>query len=294
MMKKIEKFLLLSGSVALINVTSFGKNKEVSTSNNYAQLLHQSVENLKQAELAKVFKEATAVIWQTQTALTLLKKGDIEKAITQLGKIKATLQKLSQIYKLNRIPADVEFMEYSANLDLKTAEQLNQQVKNLVSNNRFVSARFILNTLRDEIDVITTYLPIDLYSRAIDFAIKLLKSGKVKPAIYVVESALSTLEVETTIVPKPILFAQRLIESAKKIYQTDPKTALELIEKAEYEIKLAKALGYISSEEDLKPLYEAIAKLKLAVKNQSANTAEQFQNVQKLLKEEKQKNTVTQ
>ncbi|MEO2154034.1 MAG: YfdX family protein [Aquificota bacterium] len=245
----------------------------------------EALKNLRQEELAKIIKEAAEVVQLTRQALLLLAQNQVEKALSVLQKAQTLMAKLLKEYQVKRVPVDVAIIEFNGVTDLKVAQKLNKQVKELVSKNDFVDARFILALLRDEIDITTTYMPLAAYAEAIKFAKQLLQANKVQAAILVLQSALNTLEVETVIVPKPILEAQMLVSYAKQLFRVKPDIATKLLERAKYDIELAKALGYVSSEKDIEPLIEEINALEEAIKNSSATTEEQFnqleQNIQK-------------
>jgi len=251
----------------------------------------EAIQELRAQELAKVVKEAATVLQETQTAYLLLQQGKIQEALSILQKVQKELQTLVDKYGVGKLPADVSFIEFNGVSDLKTAEQLNKQVKNLVAQNNFVDARFILAVLRNEIDITTTYIPLKLYKEAIDLTVNLLQFGNKDAALLALQSALGTLIVETVIVPKPILEAQYLIEKAEAIYQVNPKAAVVFLQRAEYDVKLTKALGYISSEKDIEPLVEKIKSLMKAVKEHAATTAEQFKEVKKAVEKAKEEST---
>jgi tetratricopeptide (TPR) repeat protein len=250
----------------------------------------EALKNLRQVELAKIIKEAAEVVQLTRQALLLLAQNQVEKALSVLQKAETLMAKLLKEYQVKRVPVDVAIIEFNGVTDLKVAQKLNKQVKELVSKNDFVDARFILALLRDEIDITTTYMPLAAYAEAIKFAKQLLQANKVQAAILVLQSALNTLEVETVIVPKPILEAQMLVSYAKQLFRVKPDIATKLLERAKYDIELAKALGYVSSEKDIEPLIEEINALEEAIKNGAATTEEQFNQLQQNIQKFKENN----
>jgi tetratricopeptide (TPR) repeat protein len=288
----VRKTALTLG-LSLLLVTPFGAQAEVQNPGGYSKELKSEVEHLKKQELAKVVKEASLAVWETQRALVLLQKGQKEEALNLLKKVYSRLEKLEREYGLKSLPIDVEIEDISTVLDLKTAQEYNKRVKQLTAENDFVDARFILNLLRDEVDINTTYLPLDVYKKAIALATRLLEEGKVNPAVLVLESALSTLEIETTVVPKPPIRALVLVKLAEKIYKIDPSSALKLLEEAKEELKMTVALGYARSEEDLKPVEEALAQLEKAVKERLANAGEKFKETEEKLRRLKENLTVS-
>ena len=278
--------------------TTFGVNqlfasqlKEENAKQTIQNAQSEAVQELRTKELTKIIKDAATVLQETQTAYLLLQQGKTENALTLLQKVQKELQVLVNKYGLINLPADVSFIEFNGISDLKKAEQLNKEVKSFVAKNDFVDARLILALLRNEIDITTTYIPLKLYKEAIDLTVNLLQSGNKDAALLALQSALGTLIVETVIVPKPILEAQYLIEKAEAIYQVNSKAAVSFLERAEYDVKLTKALGYISSEKDIASLVEKIESLMKAIKEHAATTAEQFKEVKKAVEKAKEEAT---
>ncbi len=271
--------LTFGGFAAAQNATAPAQN----ATQMLATAKSQALGKLKTAERAKLVKEAVEVVAKTQRVLDLLNKGKKEEALKLLQEVDEKLGKLIEKYNLLRLPVDVTFVEFNGVNDLETAKRLNKAVREAVNANNFVVARQLLTFLRNEIDIQTTYMPLALYKQAIDLALQLLKEGNVDAAKAALATALSTLEVEVVIVPKPILEAQMLIEDAEKIYKKDPEGALKLLKRAEYDIKLTVALGYLPSEKAAEPLFKKIDELMKAIKEKTA-TEETFKGVKEEMK----------
>jgi len=291
MLKKTLIGTVLFATTFGINQLFASQVKEENVKQTIQNAQSEAVQELRTKELTKIVKGATTVLQETQTAYLLLQQGKTENALNLLQKVQKELQVLVNKYGLINLPADVSFIEFNGISDLKKAEQLNKEVKNLVVKNDFVDARLILALLRNEIDITTTYIPLKLYKEAIDLTVNLLQFGNKDAALLALQSALGTLIVETVIVPKPILEAQYLIEKAEAIYQVNPKAAVSFLQRAEYDVKLTQALGYIGSEKDIEPLVEKIESLMKAVKEHAATTAEQFKEVKKAVEKAKEEST---
>jgi tetratricopeptide (TPR) repeat protein len=253
----------------------------------------ETLQKLKEESVNKIVSEATTAISNTRTVIELLQKGKIEEALNLLQKIETTLEQLEKQYKVSRIPVDITLVEYDGVEDINIAKKYAEKIKTDIQNNNFVDARFYLSLLRDEIDVTTTYMPLYMYTNAIKLALDYLKNGKVQSALLVLQSALGILEVEITIVPKPLIEASILIDYASQLYKTKPEVALKLLEQAKYDVELAKVLGYLPNNVDISPLVEKITSLEKAIKSQSATVNEQFQSLKAQMKTFRQQNTQT-
>ncbi len=255
----------------------------------------RSTEKVRAEELQKIIQEAVDIYQKGNYVLFLLTHNKVEEAKKELKALKEKVDKIEKKYqgKLERLPIDAVITEISGITDLKKAEELAKQVKEAVNNNDFIKARFLLSALRDEIVVQTAYLPIALYKEAIDLAYKFLQENKVKNAIDQLQVALGTVEIETTIIPKPIAIASLLVEDAQKAYKKDPQKALKLLEEAKRQLKLAKVLGYVKTEEELKPLITQIENLEKSIKEKSASSEEKFKQLFKSIEKTKEKATQT-
>jgi hypothetical protein len=296
----VSAAFILSASALINPVFAEGKNTIEKKGLTQAQQLIQSsgsraTREIKAHELQKIIKEAVDVVAGTNKVLYLLAHNQTEKAKKELKALKEKLNNLDKKYKgkLTRLPVDVVITEIRGVEDIKLASQLAKQAKKAVNNNDFVTGRFILNTLRDEIEIDTAYLPIALYKEAIDLAYKFLEEGKVKSAMNQLQIALGTIEIETTIIPRPLAIASLLVEDASKIYKKDPKTALALLDEAKRQIKLSKVLGYVRSDKEIEPLIKQIDELKTAIVKNLKGSKEKFGKLIKNIKETKEKETKT-
>jgi len=287
--------LLLSAALFGLSVGAFAVPSEgavQSAEQMMSTAKSEAVGKLKKEEKAKLVKEAIEVVAKTQEAIALIDAGKREEAIKLLSEVSQKLQELIDRYNLQRLPVDVAFIDFNGVNDLETAWRLNREVKKVVAANDFVDARFLLEVLRNEIVIQTTYLPLVLYKKGIDLALELLKEGNDEAAKMALTATLSTLEIESVIVPKPILEAQMLIADAEKIYEKDPEGALKLLKRAEYDLKLTVALGYLPDMKAVEPLLKKIEELKKAIKEKTA-TAETFKGVKEEMEKVREKATTT-
>jgi len=254
----------------------------------------RSTEKVKAKELSKIIRKAVEVYAKGGEVLFLLTHNKVEEAKKALAELKKEIEELEKKYKgkLDRLPIDVVITEISGVTDIEEAEKLAKKAKEAVNKNDFITARFILNSLRDEIVIETVYLPLGLFKEAIELADKLLKEGKTEDAAAQLQVAMGLVEIETTIIPKPLAIAALLVEDASKVYKEKPKMAIKLLEEAKRQVKLAQVLGYVRTEEEIKPLIAQIEKLEKEV-SQKTGSREIFKNVFKSLEQFKEKATQT-
>ncbi|SNZ03260.1 YfdX protein [Persephonella hydrogeniphila] len=281
---------ILLGVFIIIGVSSA---KEESAQSLIESSGKRTTEKVQAREMSKVIKEAVNVYAKGNRVLFLLNHNKIEEAKKVLDQLVKELDKLSTQYKkMDRLPIDAVITEISGITDIKEAEKLAKEAKKAVEDNDFIKARFILNSLRDEIQIETFYLPLSLYTEAVKLAQKLLKEGKVKDAIAQLQVAIGLVEVETTIIPKPLAIASLLVEDASKAFKKNPEKALKLLDEAKRQIKLAKVLGYIKTEKDISPLIAQIEKLEKEIK-EKAGRKEHFKKVFENIEKVREKATQT-
>jgi inorganic pyrophosphatase len=285
---------LLSILLGILLTTGVSFSKEQTAKSLIESSGKRTTEKVQAQELSKVIKEAVEVYAKGNQILFLLNHNKIEEAKKLLDELVKELDQLSAKYKkLNKLPIDAIITEISGITDLKEAEKLAEEAKKAVEENDFVKARFILNSLRDEIQIETFYLPLSLYTEAVKLAQKLLKEGKVKDAAAQLQVAVGLIEVETSIIPKPLAIASLLVEDASKAFKKNPDKALKLLEEAKRQIKLARVLGYVRTEKEISPLIDQIEKLEKEIR-QKTGKKEQFRKVFESIEKAKEKATQTQ
>jgi len=282
-MKKLFTSIALAGLLATNSFAADTKTNQVSKNAVINAEQKAQVDN-------QLVKEAINAIRFTQDALIYLNAKKINKA---KDSIKKAIAELSDV--LNRpnapylLPVDINIEAYEFTGDINTVKNAVLKAKLLVAANKLPQARTILNTLRDEIVIKTTNLPLATYPAALNLALKYVNEGKIKEATDVLAMALSTLVEVDTIIPIPLIKAQALVIQASKIVKKDKKEAIKMLEEAKYQLKLAEVLGYTStSSTTYKELRKAIEKLEKEIKA-NHKTTNLFESLIEKLKEFKSK-----
>jgi len=282
-MKKLFTSIVLAG---LLTTSAFAADAKTN------QVSKNAVINAEQKAQVdnQLVQEAINAIRYTQDALIYLNAKKINKA---KDSIKKAIAELSDV--LNRpnapylLPVDINIEAYEFTGDINTVKNAVLKAKILVADNKLPQARALLNTLRDEIVIKTTNLPLATYPAALNLALKYINEGKIKEAKDVLAMALSTLVEVDTIIPIPLVKAQALVIQASKIVKKDKKEAIKMLEEAKYQLKLAEVLGYTStSSTTYKELRKAIEKLEKEIKA-NHKTASLFESLIEKLKEFKLK-----
>ncbi len=292
-MKKAIYFVL---SVVMMVSISFAQN----SNNNQTtkQLMEtagkRSVEQVRAGEIEKVIQEALRVFQQSQQLLFQLTHNQIDQAKKTVKEIQKKLENLTKEYKgkLDRLPIQVVIIEVEGIDDVELAEKLKKEAKKLLEENDVPSSRDILNALRNEIVIETHYLPLEIYKDTIDLVAKFLDKNNVQKAIETLNIAIGTIEIEQTIIPKPLAEAVLLVQDAKARFKNDKKSAIKLLEEAKRKLKLAKALGYVRTEKEIEPLIKEIENLEKEIQKETAEKV-LFESLEKKIKQAQQKATET-
>ena len=247
-------------------------------------------QQVKSNETLKLIKEAIKAIAYTDKAYKDLEKKDKDKALKYLkeaiGELTIILNSPNAPYLLP-VDSRVEAIEYvgdTANI----AKQISSAKVALAKKN-LPLAREILNSLRSEIDITTTNIPLATYPDAIKLAVKYLNENKVNEAKDVIAMALNTLVTTQTIIPIPLIKAGALIEEASKVAEKDKIQAVRYLEEAKQQLKIAELLGYSSkSDTTYKMLKDAIDEIESKL-NRNKETHSLFEELKKKLKEFKEK-----
>ncbi len=222
---------------------------------------------------AKLSQEAIEAVADTHKALTLLDQGKVDEAVKVLqdaiGKLEVVL---SANPDLAYVPINVSTVAFDLVAEPDTIKKTLKEVKKLLDEGRVQDARRLLNTLQSEIDIIVEKLPLATYPDSIKLAVKYIANGKIEEAKAILSAALSSIVQDVIVIPLPIVRADILIQAASKIAKTEKEKAIELLNRAEKQLKVAKLLGYGkeygAEYEDLLKRIEALKK-EIKGKNES-------------------------
>ncbi len=288
-----SKVLALTSAVLMTAGLSFAQ-AEKSANQLIQSAGKRSAQSIQAQEAHKIIQEALQAYQETQQVLILLAQGKVQEAKKLMEDIKKKLHHLKTLHqeKLAKLPISVVITEIDGVDDIKLAKEILKKAKKACQQNDIPTARDLLELLRNEIDIQTHYLPLDIYTRAVELAYQLLEKGDVKNALAALNVALGSIEIEEVIIPKPIAEALILVQDAKKVFKVNPKKAEKLLEEAKRKIKLAQVLGYIRTEKEIEPLIREIESLEKQIKKETA-TKSLFESLEKHIQKMQTKSTHT-
>lgn len=212
----------------------------------------------------RLLGEAVAALRETQNALTAIDQNKTNDAIAALERGTGKLEiVLARTPNLALAPVDVAVTTHDVLGSVDDVETLRKQAKEALDDGRVQEARQLIGDLVSETDVDVSNLPLATYPAALKQAAALLHQGKPKDAKAVLETALSTIVVERTIIPLPLARAHSTIEQAKGLSEKANRTAADndklrnLLATARTDLRFGQALGY-ATKQDMKDLLDAV------------------------------------
>ena len=216
------------------------------------------------AKRKSLVAEAVSALQETQTALDLLTGNDTRGAIEALARATGKLDiVLAADPKLALAPVDVHVAIHDLITTPDAVRALRTRAEEALDDGRLQDARHLIADLASEHLISVTSLPLATYPAAIKEAAALLHDDKPGEAAAVLETALSTLIVEESVIPLPLARAEALLARAQPLSEKQQRSAEEqgalqgLLADARTQLDLARALGY-ATKRDLDALYDAL------------------------------------
>jgi hypothetical protein len=230
------------------------------------------------ANRGQLIQEAVAALRETQNALAAIDQTKTDDAIAALERATGKLEiVLARTPDLALAPVDVSVTTQDVLGTIKNVENLRDAAEAALDRGQLQDARRLISGLASETVVSVSNLPLATYPAAIKQAAALLHQGKPQEAKAVLETALSTVVVEQTIIPLPIVRAQAAIEAAKGLSEKANRTSAEnarlrgLLETARTELRFGQALGY-ATKKDMSDLIDAVDEIDRKTNGQQHGT----------------------
>ena len=276
------------------NVQKPGKPQmtEEQLNKNVSETLQEEVKSA-QSESSDNIKAALEILAETQKAVEYIQKNEVQKAEEEIAKIIGQLEVLvAKDPKLALIPVDVQYETRDLVADIQAVYTITEAAQKAMDEGYYQAARKMLNDLASEIVIKTYNLPLATYPDAMKLAVNLLNQGKKDEALAVLVQALNTLVIVEQAIPLPVLRAEEYIKAAALIMEGEDENKIEiavnLLDNADYQLKLAEALGYGKRDKEYKALAEAIKELKNAIQEKQ-ETKDLFDKLKKQIEDFKQR-----
>lgn len=267
MVSVVVASLLLGVGSLQAKEMSVNHQKQVRTMKNYVK----NEVNFQSSKFKMASKDISLGLNNTIKAIDLLGKKDNKKAQKLLEEATKAFDRALKIEpRLKLVPIDNEIMVYNYQGSVKSIKLATSLAKDALKKHDLQFVRDVIDPLKDEIDISTHYIPMDLYPQSTKIALSLLKKGKSKEALQELVLGLSTIVGDEVVIPIPLLTAQDLVVKASKIDKKKKKEALALLDQAKVELERAKYLGYtIGNEAAYKELTNKINGIEKEIKGKN-------------------------
>ena len=246
-MKQIISTSTIAAALMLGSISLYAGSTPANTV--HTQMTKQAVSkeaSLQQQSLKVASKEIMSGLNNTLFAVDAIQKKDTKAAEDALNKAtKAFDEALKKDPKLKLVPIDTRIGLYAIEATPKEIQESIDQADKLLKAHKVQQAKAILQPLTDEMDIDTVYIPMDLYPKATQKALKALKKGDTKTALISLIEGMHLLVNSRVVMPVGVLTAEEMVAAASKLEKTKKKEALALLDAAQQDLQNDRLLGYI-------------------------------------------------
>jgi len=270
---------LFSASILAQEVSdqAVDKNQVEMTANENSQSNSDAQDKIAEKR-KEILEEATVALRETQNALKYLDEKNHKEAIKSLENATGKLEViLAREPELALVPIDVKLSTFDLYSDTQTIEFAKEQVIEALKENRVQDARELIGNLRSETVISVSNLPMASYPDAIKEAVKYIDMENYQEAKAVLQTALSSMIVTKTVIPQPLLNAEKFLSAAEILAEKDDRSDDEnrsldvLLNAANSQLEMAQALGY-GTEKTFDGLFDQIEKIKGKTKGGQSGT----------------------
>lgn len=256
---------------------SFSQNATASASQTKAKV-EKNTQDQTTAKRREVLEDAVSALAETHKALKALDDGKTKEALTDLGAATGKLEIiLARDPSLTLAPVDVSATTLDVDASPDDMKRIADDARLDLEKGRIQEARRLLEHLGSETVISVSNIPLAAYPAAIKEAVRLIDAQKTEEAKTLLQAALNNLVVTNTVIPLPVIRAQKLLEEAEGLAENkarkdgQSKHLAELLTSAETQIQLAEVLGY-GQKKDFERFYDEIAKIRDKTTNGKSGT----------------------
>jgi len=235
----------------------------------------QQRQEAERSAQGQVNQDATAVIQETRNALDAIARNDKAAAIAALERAtgKANIL-LARNPSTALIPESVEVVLHdTAPTDRAAITTQTDAILAAINRRDYALARVLLDTLRSEIRIRTSNVPLATYPAALREAARLLEAGKNEDAAETLRAALGTVVIIDRAIALPLVRAAEAITAAQGLSGKQKPEALRLLATARAQLEQAQALGYLDADKGSGLTAQIAAVETLLQRNQNASAA---------------------
>ena len=211
----------------------------------------------------QVLDEAVSALSLTKSALAALDDKDTARALATLAEVTGKLELIvAREPTLALAGVDVRTIVHDLFANTETIAAMDA-----LKHGEVQQARHVLALLASEIVITVTSIPLASFPAAVKAVVPLIDQGKIEEAKAALQSALSTLVEESSVLPLPVLRAKLLLKRAEPLVEDGQRSEASnerletLLNEARQQLEMAELLGY-GKRKDFEPLYAELKKIK--------------------------------
>lgn len=216
----------------------------------------------------QVLDEAVSALALTKSALAALDGKDAARALATLAEVTGKLELIvAREPTLALAPVDVRTIVHDLFANTDTIEAMTDEALDALKHGEVQQARHVLALLASEIVIAVTNIPLASYPAAVKAVVPLIDQGKIEEAKAALQSALSTLVEERSVLPLPVLRAKLLLKRAETLVEDGQRSEASnerletLLNEARQQLEMAELLGY-GKRKDFESMYDELKKIK--------------------------------
>lgn len=216
----------------------------------------------------QVLDEAVSALSLTKSALAALDEKESARALATLAEVTGKLELIvAREPTLALAPVDVRTIVHDLFANTETIEAMTDEALDALKHGEVQQARHVLALLASEIVITVTSIPLASFPAAVKAVVPLIDQGKIEEAKAALQSALSTLVEESSVLPLPVLRAKLLLKRAEPLVEDGQRSEASnerletLLNEARQQLEMAELLGY-GKRKDFEPLYAELKKIK--------------------------------
>jgi len=199
----------------------------------------------------QVLDEAVSALSLTKSALAALDGKDTARALATLAEVTGKLELIvAREPTLALAGVDVRTIVHDLFANTETIEAMTDEALDALKHGEVQQARHVLALLASEIVITVTNIPLASYPAAVKAVVPLIDQGKIEEAKAALQSALSTLVEERSVLPLPVLRAKLLLKRAEPLVEDGQRSEASnerletLLNEARQQLEMAELLGY--------------------------------------------------
>lgn len=212
-----------------------------------------------------VIQEAANVIALSRTGISAILNEKYADAIENVNKAIAKAELIIRTDHPTKIISEVDIEVLESVENAENARQIIQDVDSLMELGELQKAKNLMTQLTSELRITRESISISSYLQTLRNADRLMKDKQYEQALLELNSILSSVTVEQSITPLPLIISQRMVMEMEKLLdeeQPDKESILTLLNNAEYQIRFSEMLGYGKTENEYQEIFNAIEEIK--------------------------------